>query len=93
MIHLALKILEWSFVAAAVQVYIALGPGGEAVGALVESFQNVLISIDWAQIGEHLWQAVKGAGGGLAEGLQGGDDPAGAGQLPPSIEETPAPTR
>lgn len=52
------KILEWSLVAAAILTYIEIGPGGDSLQAIVISFRDILLDINWTaltdQIGGHL---------------------------------------
>lgn len=53
-----LKVLEWAFVCAAVLTYIELGPGGDSIAAVVQSFKEILLDVDWSalssKIGGHL---------------------------------------
>ena len=44
---IGVALLRWAFVAACVAAYVQVGPGGEALGNVVEAIKGVLLSIDW----------------------------------------------
>ena len=44
-------VLKYTFVTAAILTYIEVGPGGEHVASLVNTFRDVLLAIDWSSIG------------------------------------------
>ena len=54
--------IRYAVIAAAVLTYVEIGPGGEALGALVATFVQVLLGIDWAAlaatVGEQLSEVV-----------------------------------
>jgi len=43
-------VLKYVFVTAAMLTYIDLGPGGEALGSLVGTFEDLLRGIDWTSL-------------------------------------------
>jgi hypothetical protein len=47
---IGLAFLRWSFVAACVLAYVEVGPGGEALGNVIEAFKGILLSIDWESL-------------------------------------------
>ena len=53
------KTFEWTLVTAAVLTYAEIGPGGEAVTELINTFQEILRSIDWQNIFQQLTDTVK----------------------------------
>ncbi|MCX4029373.1 hypothetical protein H0A36_02940 [Endozoicomonas sp. SM1973] len=58
-IWLLRKTFEWTLVTAAVLTYAEIGPGGEAVAELINTFQEVLRNIDWQNIFQQLTSTVK----------------------------------
>ena len=48
------KILEYSLCAAAVLTYIEIGPYGDTILVIVESFKQALMQIDWSTLFESL---------------------------------------
>ncbi|WP_163833620.1 hypothetical protein [Spartinivicinus ruber] len=58
-IWLLRKTFEWTLVTAAVLTYAELGPGGEAVAELINTFQEILRNIDWQNIFQQLTDTVK----------------------------------
>jgi len=51
---IGVSLLRWALVAACVTAYVEVGPGGEALGNVVDAIKGVLLSIDWAT----LWGSV-----------------------------------
>lgn len=47
---LLFKVLKYLGIAALVQTYISIGPGGEAVQAIVQSMTEQFMQIDWKSI-------------------------------------------
>ena len=56
--YTSIKVLQFTFIAACVQVYVTMGPGGESVGAIVNSFAEVLSQVDWSALGTRLFELV-----------------------------------
>ncbi len=53
------KTLEWALVAAAVLVYVEIGPGGEALGSVVHTFKNLLLQVDWSSLTSTVMQEIE----------------------------------
>lgn len=68
-IWLLRKTFEWTLVTAAVLTYAEVGPGGEAVAELINTFQDILRNIDWQNIFQQLTDTVKTLMQSLSESL------------------------
>lgn len=66
------KILEWSLVAAAVLTYVEIGPGGDSLGAIVNSLKDILIDIDWSSLGHSIGGHIQNLAGNLWESFFNG---------------------
>lgn len=49
------KLLRWSLVAACVLTYVDIGYGGESLGAIVNAFKSILLSVDWSTLLSEIW--------------------------------------
>jgi len=68
------KVLEWSLVTAAVLTYIQLdAPGADAVNAIVGSFKNVLLDVDWSSLASNIGGHLQNLASSLVDGFLNSD--------------------
>jgi hypothetical protein len=59
-IYILWHILRLSFSTALVLAYVEIGPGGEYLGVLIDTFKSHIVSIDWNGIGLKVLNVVIG---------------------------------
>lgn len=47
MIYILWKIVKQAFITSLVLTYVEIGPGGEALGALIDGMKSYFMAIDW----------------------------------------------
>ncbi len=58
-LHIMFKLLKWSVVTAAILAYVEIGPGGEALGEIVNVMKQAMLEVDWQSIASNITSQLK----------------------------------
>ena len=52
--YFSMRVLKLLFIAALVLAYVEIGPGGQALYAIVDAFKDAILGVDWNSVADNI---------------------------------------